>query len=227
MALDIREVEVGSDEVAVERNGGTCDGTGAERADVDAVEAIAEALDIAIEHFDVGEEMVGEVDGLSALEVGITWDDDLGMIGGELDDRGLEFVELAAQLDQFVAKPHPHIEGDLIIPGAGRVEFGTGGHAAGQFGFDVHVNIFELRFPFEFPLLDFFADDLESVEDGLGLGLGQDPDFVQHGGMGHGAHDVVLPQTPIEGDGFGEAGDIGAGALGEATAAGDDFFGFI
>ena len=39
--------------------------------------------------------------------------------------------------------------------------------------------------------------------------------------MGEGALDVVLPEPPVEGDGFGELRDIGGGTTGEASAAGD------
>ena len=44
--------------------------------------------------------------------------------------------------------------------------------------------------------------------------------------MGEGAEDIMLPQAPVEGDGFGKGGDLGSGAAGEAAGAGDnsDFF---
>ena len=42
--------------------------------------------------------------------------------------------------------------------------------------------------------------------------------------MSDGALDVVLPEPPVEGDGFGELRDISGGTAGESSAAGNGGF---
>ena len=54
--------------------------------------------------------------------------------------------------------------------------------------------------------------------------FGQHADFLEHRRVGDRAEDVVPPQPPVEGDGFGELRDIGGGAAGEASAAGNGRF---
>ncbi len=42
--------------------------------------------------------------------------------------------------------------------------------------------------------------------------------------VGDRAEDVVPPEPPVEGDGFGELRDVGGGTAGEASAAGNGRF---
>ena len=60
---------------AVEREGGAGDGSAAEWAEVHAGAGVGEAGEVALEHGDVGEEPVGEEDGLGALEVRVAGHD--------------------------------------------------------------------------------------------------------------------------------------------------------
>ena len=47
---------------------------------------------------------------------------------------------------------------------------------------------------------------------------GQHADFLQHGGMGQRAEDVLFPEPPIKGDGLGEFGRGGIQFGGEPAA---------
>jgi hypothetical protein len=51
--------------------------------------AIPEALAIAFEHLDVGEQMVREINGLRALQMRVAGDDDVGILLTERDERAL------------------------------------------------------------------------------------------------------------------------------------------
>jgi hypothetical protein len=73
-------------ELAVKRDGGSGDGSRSEWKNVHASRAVGVTVMIALEHFDVGEEMVCECDWLCTLEVGVAGDDDVRMIVGELDE---------------------------------------------------------------------------------------------------------------------------------------------
>jgi hypothetical protein len=104
------------------------------------------------------------------------------------------------------------------------VQFRAGGNALREFGLDVHVDVFERGLPLEFSGFDFFADGVEAANDGVQFTFLQHADFVEHLGVRHGAEDVVPPQPPVEGNGFGELRDIGADFAREASAAGDGRF---
>jgi len=65
--VDGIEAEFLGDGLAVEIDGGACEGTGAEGGDIDALSGIGEAFLIASDHLDVGEKMVTDGDGLAAL----------------------------------------------------------------------------------------------------------------------------------------------------------------
>ena len=77
-----------------------------------------------------------------------------------------------------------------------------GGYAFRQLRLDVHVNVFQLHLPLELAGGDFPGDAFEAATDGGKLGGGEDADLFQHGSVGDGASDVMLPQTPVKRDGF-------------------------
>ena len=89
VAGDAVEAEVGGDGVAVEGEAGAGEGAAAEGAEVDAGAGLLEAFEVAEEHLEVGEAVVGPEDGLGAAEVGIAVDDGRFVAPGE----GEEFVE--------------------------------------------------------------------------------------------------------------------------------------
>jgi len=112
----------------------------------------------------------------------------------------------------------------LFIARTGGVKFRAGRNALREFGLDVHVNVFEFTLPFEFSGFDFFSNLIKAANDGVKFIFLQHADFVEHLGVRHRAEDVVPPQTPVEGNGFGELRDVGADCAREASAAGDGRF---
>lgn len=73
------------------------------------------------------------------------------------------------------------------------MEFGPRRDAAGQLGFDIHVDVLEHGFPAELACLDLPGDGIEAAEDGLEFAASQEPSPLQHGGMSFGPEDVVPP----------------------------------
>ena len=226
LAADIHKSEQLGDERAIQRQRGTGNRAAAERADVHARVAVPKPLAIAFEHLDVGEQMVREINGLRALQMRVAGNEHAGIFFAERDERALQIGDFAEQQSNFIAQPEAHVERDLVVAGAGGVEFGAGGNAPGQLRLDVHVDVFEFGLPFEFAGGDFRADGVESANDGDAFLFGQHADFVEHVRVGHRAEDVVPPEPPVEGDGFGELRDVGGGTAREASASGNgrDFF---
>ena len=71
---------------------------------------------IAPEHFDVCEQMMSEVNRLCPLQMRITGDDDIFIRLAKRNKRLLQVANLLLQFHHLVAQPHPHIEGNLVVP---------------------------------------------------------------------------------------------------------------
>jgi hypothetical protein len=97
LAAGVHEAEQLGDERAVERQRGTGNRAAAERADVHARVAVPEALAIAFEHLDVGEQMVREINGLRALQMRVAGNDDVGIFLAERDEGALQIGDFAEQ----------------------------------------------------------------------------------------------------------------------------------
>ncbi len=216
----IDEAEVFGDGFPVEGEGGAGEGAASQGEDAGALGGIGEAVVVAFEHFHVGEEVVGEVDGLGALEVGIAGQESIGVLCGELGQGVLEGTDFLLEREDFLEGPEAHVQGDLVIAGAAGMEFGAGGCTAGEFRLDIHVDVFEFDFPLELAVGYFTSDGVEVFGDGFDFGGGKDSDFGEHARVRNGAADILAPESPVEGDGFTEPGEVGGGAGGEAAATG-------
>ena len=168
--------------------------------------------------------MVREINGLRALQMRVAGDDDVGIFLAERDEGALQVGDFAEEQSDFVAQPQTNVERDLVVARTGGVKFCAGGHALREFGLDVHVNVFEFWLPLEFSGGDFLGDLIQAFDDRAQFILFQHADFLEHRRVGDGAEDVVPPQTPVEGNGFGELRDVGGGAGRETSAAGDGRF---
>ena len=225
-AARVHEAEQFGDEHAIERQRGAGNRAAAERADVHAAAAIPKPLAVALQHLDVGEQMVREINGLRALQMRVAGNEHVCVLFAERDERALQLGDFSEQGNDFVPQPEADVEGDLVVARTGGVQFGSGGNAPGQFGLDVHVNVFKFQLPFEFAGADFFADGVESTNDGDAFLFRQHANFVEHVRVGHRAEDVVPPEPVVERDGFGELCHVRRRAARESSAAGNwrDFF---
>ncbi len=161
------KAELLRDELAVQDDGRSGQRARSERHHVDAAEGVAEALLVALEHLEVGEEVVGEKDRLAALEVGVARHHRGGMVHREGEERVLERGEAVVDRLHLMAAIEADVEGDLVVAAAGGVQLRPGGtDLLGEGPLDVHVDVLEARLEAELARLDLAADLLESLHDG-------------------------------------------------------------
>ena len=139
----------------IERVGRPGEGGRAEGADAGALFAVGHALDVAAEHPGIGEQVMGEADGLRGLEVGAAGEDGVLMFFGAGHVYGGQFAGEALPFAEPVGDEQAEVERDLIVAAAARVELLA--HVAHEFGeaaFDVHERL-PVLFPLEGAVLDF------------------------------------------------------------------------
>jgi hypothetical protein len=189
-----------------------------ERGNIEALTAIDEPGCVALEHFDVGEQVVADGDRLAALEVRVAGHDRGGVFVGLGKERFLEAIDAIQQLTDFMAAIEPGIRGDLVVARAGGVEFRSGrADPFGQLRLDIHVDVFERRLELEAAAFDVGEDLFESRFDGGKLLCGQQPGVQLGAGVRDRAGDVVREQTPVVGDRLTELLDERGSVLGEAA----------
>ncbi len=84
-------------------------------------------------------------DRLAALEVGVAGDDGGGVLLRAVEQGVLERADdFRQQAVDLVAAVEADVGGDLVVAGAGGVEFRAGrADASGERGLDVHVDVLE------------------------------------------------------------------------------------
>ena len=167
------ETEVAGDGVTVMRETAAGEGSGAEGHDIGAAAGFGEALVVAGEHLEVGEEVVGPEDGLGAAEVGVAGDDGVGVFFGEVEQRGEQALDQRAGAVAFVAEPEAGIEGDLFVAGAPGVDFpGQGTHPFAELADDEGVDVFVGGSGEEVGVLCVGLDGIKGFDDGGAFGFG-------------------------------------------------------
>ena len=73
--------------------------------------------------------------------------------------------------------------------------------AAGELGLDEHVDVLGLHVELQRAGLQVREDPGQTANDLVGVRLRQDAAFGEHGGVGHGAGDVLLVHPAVNGDG--------------------------
>ena len=203
----------------IERVGRPGEGGRAEGADAGALFAVGHALDVAAEHPGIGEQVMGEADGLRGLEVGAAGEDGVLMFFGAGHVYGGQFAGEALPFAEPVGDEQAEVERDLIVAAAARVELLA--HVAHEFGeaaFDVHVDVFQFFFPLEGAVLDFRAHGGEAGDELIGF-LGADDALPgQHTRVGARAGDILLVQGPVVGNGLRIGFNGSGGAFVEPSA---------
>ena len=188
---------------------------------VGALAAIDQALVVAAEHFEPGQQVVTERHRLGGLQVSEAGHDGVRFAFGLLQQAFLQARYFGQDQVDFIAQPQADIGGHLVVTATTGVQF-LAGHTdtVGEAGLDIHVHVFQVDAPVERTGFDLTADGGQAVNDAVALGVGQHADFGQHRRVGDGAHDVVAVKALVEGDGGGEAGDEGVDGFTEAAAPG-------
>ena len=143
----------------VDGEGGPGQGTGAERQDVDPLEAVLHPPLVPLEHLHVGEHVVGEEDRLGGLQVGVARHDDVEVALRLADERVDQQVEIGGDLDDLVPQVEADIQRHLVVAGAAGMEpLARLADLRGEARLDVHVDIFEGDGKVELAGLDLLQD---------------------------------------------------------------------
>ncbi len=122
LAAGAREAKLASSDGAVEREGGSGDGSRSERAEIEAGAAIFEAGDVAEDHLDVSKEPMREEHGLGALEMRIGRHHRGFGILCLFKERERPCSELRDGGVDGVTDEEAEVSGDLLVAAATRVE---------------------------------------------------------------------------------------------------------
>jgi len=199
IAGDGGETEIGRDRFPVEGETAAGQRAGAEREHVGAGASLGEALAVAGEHFEIGQEVVRPQDRLRAAHVGIAGDHGVGIPGREFHQGRHQLRQQSADAVALRAQPEARIERDLLVAAAPGVDLV--GHLAGpflQFADDERVDVFVRSARVELRIGRFFEDALEGLHDLRALAGRQDADPFERAREGLGAADIGLDQPPVE-----------------------------
>ena len=146
--------------------------------------------------------MLGKGDGLRPLEMGVA-----GHHGGLVllrltaEDR-LQLQQLPHDDGDLLPDVHPEVQGHLVIAAAGSVEpLPRVADPGGEQGLHVHVDVLVVGGECRLPRLDVCQNVLQTTGDGGGVLFGDDAAVRQHGGVGHGAGNVLPVQPLVKADG--------------------------
>ena len=182
--------------------GGGGQSAGPQGALVQPLQTVLQPGHIPLEHVGVGHHVVGEGGGLGPLQVGVTGHHRIQVGLGLLDEDLLQIQHLADDDGDLLLGVQPGIHRHLVIPAPGGVQaLARVADALGQHGLDVHVDVLVVQGELHLVVLNVGQNGLQALDDLLGLVLLDDALLAQHGGVGHGAGDVLLVQPGVKADG--------------------------
>ena len=136
--------------LAIERIAGAGERAGAQRGDVEPPSRVGQPSPVALDHLDIGEQVVGEQHGLGRLDVGRAGQDGVALALGEADQRALEGEMRRIEAIDRPARPEPQVRGDLVVARTAGVEpAGDRPDPLGERGLEVQVDVLERRVPLE------------------------------------------------------------------------------
>ena len=98
------------------------EGAGAQGRDIGPAQRILDPAAVPMEHFDIGEQMVGEQDGLRPLRVRVARHHSVEMLLSPGNQRRLEDSERLEQLSTGGPDIEPQVQGDLVIAAPARMQ---------------------------------------------------------------------------------------------------------
>ena len=146
--------------------------------------------------------MLGKGDGLGPLEMGIAGHHRLLVLLGLVDDGLLQVQDLSLDGRDLMAQVEPQIHRHLVIPAAGGMEPLAGiADLSGEKALHIHVDILVVLRQLRLTGFDVLEHLLESRRNGRRILPGDDALLGQHGGVGQGAHNVLLVHPAVKLDG--------------------------
>ena len=154
---------------------------------------IPQAGPVALGHLHIGQQVMGQADGLGPLQVGIARDHHLGMplrLGQQgplkAHNRPINHIDLGPQ-------PQAQVGAHLVVAGATGVELlAQGAQQGNQPPLHGEVHVFILQAGIELACSGFGAHLLEARHDLFRLLERDHPGASQHAGVGDGAVQVLL-----------------------------------
>ena len=192
--------------VAVQADGGTGDGSGTERGDVQAPAAVLEAVRIPVQHFHVSQQVMAHGDGLGALQVSIARHHGIRVFLRLHDQRTLQMAHFSQNFIDFRPAVKPRVRSYLVIAGACGMQLGArSADAPGEFAFNVHVHVLQFPAPREVACFNVFQDVFQAGFNGVEFFLRKQASLELGPRMGDGSGNVLAEKPPVVGDGFAVA----------------------
>src|SRR5213593_4853168 len=135
------------------------------RSRASASRSMGKALPVARQHEHVRQQVMGEQDRLSALQVRIPGHPAVQVLFRASEQRSLDVGDAVIHVAEDVAEIEPLVQRDLVVAGAARMELAA--HRARQLDeppLDVHVDVFELLPEGERAAFELGADGLQPRE---------------------------------------------------------------
>ena len=216
-----REAEVARQRLAVDGERGAGQGGRAQRQHVGPRVAAGEALAVALEHENVGQQVMGEDDRLRALQVRVARHRRVHRLRRSRQQRLLRAAQPGHRLGHDVLEVETLVQRDLVVARATGVELAADvPHQLDEPPLDVGVDVLQLGPEAEGAGVQLAAHRLQSLHQRVGLGGGEQAGAGQRARPRDAAGDVVGPQPLIERERAGEALGGGIGGLAEAPAPG-------
>ncbi|MPN48708.1 hypothetical protein SDC9_196320 [bioreactor metagenome] len=163
--------------------------------------------------------MVGEVNGLGPLQMGVTRHNDIGIFLGCLHKGFLEIQQQPGDVGQFLADIQMGVDRHLVVAAPRRVQFTANRtNTLGQTFLDIHMNIFQSNFKAEITGFDIGQDVFQSFDDQFGLVSGNNAAFGQHPGVGNTAGHVFPVHPAVKRNGGGKLLHHHVSVLGKSAA---------
>ena len=177
-------------------------GGGAQRRFVQARPAVGQAAAVAADHLDIGQQVMSEGDGLRSLQMGEARHDGRGIFLCTIDQRRLQVAQHGVEAIDRVADPQPHVEGDLVVARARRVQApARRPDQVGESGLDVEMDVLELGRELEAAGFDLLPHLEQASLDGAAVLGGENALGDQHVAVGDRAGDVLCIESLVETDG--------------------------
>ena len=187
VGADVFEAEVLGDRLAVDLPVDAGQRARAERHHRGAVEGELEAQHVAGEHPEVGEQVVADVDGLGALQVGVAGHRPVAVGLGELEQARHRRPGQLDRLQRVHLDRHRDVGRDLVVARAAGVELaGERADLLAEQALDRHVDVLVGLVELEAVGADPLLDAVEAGDHLLELLLVEDPDPLQRRGRGPG-----------------------------------------
>jgi len=196
---DVGEAELTRDGTAV---GGEVDAgqrAGAERQAIGGAQREVQAAGVAVEHPEVRQQVVRQIDGLRALEVRVPGHRPVDVRVGDVEQRVLKVADRVPAAQRVGSHEQRHVGGDLVVARARGVQLAADG--AGELRdatLDRHVDVLVCWREREATVIELTLDLVQRPQQRVAIVGGDDRARREHGRVRARLSDVIRPQTPVE-----------------------------